>query len=108
DPDNIKKQIEIIRHSRKINLMGKKKIGFDEHDHIIFHRDKVLPYHPNGMRFSAFDQNGVELFVKIYYSVGGGFIVDHETASKDKHLGETSIASTVPYPFSTAEELLRI
>jgi L-serine dehydratase len=108
DPDNIKKIIEIIRHSRKIDLLRKKKIGFDEHDHIIFHRDKILPYHPNGMRFSAFDQNGVELFVKIYYSVGGGFIIDHETASKDKHLGETGVSSPVPYPFSTAEELLRI
>src|SRR5689334_1478075 len=39
---------------------------------IVFHRRESLPLHPNGMRFSA---DGVE---KIYYSVGGGFVIGHD------------------------------
>lgn len=106
DPNEIKKRIEIIRHGKRINLLGMKRIGFEEEKHLLFHFDKQLPYHPNGMRFIAYGQNSKELFSKVYYSVGGGFIVDHEAASKDVHLGED--AHKLPYPFKTAEELLRI
>ena len=106
DPNEIKKRIEIIRHSKHINLLGMKRIAFEEEKHLLFHFDKQLPYHPNGMRFIAYEQNSKELFSKVYYSVGGGFIIDHEAASKDVHLGED--AHKLPYPFNTAEELLRV
>jgi L-serine dehydratase len=58
------------------------------------------------MRFHAFDENSKELKVEVFYSVGGGFIVDHATASADAHLGEE--AHKLPYPFKTADELLAI
>ena len=44
------------------------------------------------------------LKIEVFYSVGGGFIVDHAAASQDKHLGED--AHKLPFPFKTAEELL--
>lgn len=106
DPNTVKQRIETIRHNRQINLMGKQPSPFIENDQLIFHYDKQLPYHPNGMRFCAYDAKGKELLLQVWYSVGGGFIVDHETASKDKHLGEDN--HKLPYPFKTADELLRI
>ena len=106
DPNTVKTRIENIRKSQKNNLLGQFPISFIENEHLLFHYDKQLPYHPNGMRFCAYDAKGNELLLQVWYSVGGGFIVDHETASKDKHLGEDS--HKLPYPFKTADELLRI
>src|SRR5262249_47458236 len=42
----------------------------------------------------------------VYYSVGGGFIVDFDMAKKDAHLGEENL--TLPFPFKTGDELLNL
>lgn len=106
DPEQVPIQVENIRTSKSLNLLGKHTIPFEEGKHLFFHYDKQLPYHPNGMRFTAYDQDGKELKVEIFYSVGGGFIVDHAAARKDKHLGEED--HKLPLCFSTGDELLRI
>jgi L-serine dehydratase len=68
---------------------------------LIFHKDKLLPKHTNGMKFSAFDKNKNIILEQIYYSVGGGFIVtDEEYGHEKKNMKQE------PYPFDTAEELL--
>lgn len=41
--------------------------------------DQVLKTHPNGMRFSVFDENGDLLATNEYFSVGGGFVVNEKT-----------------------------
>lgn len=106
DPSQLPFQVENIRTQKSLKLLGQKDIYFEENKHLLFHYDKQLPYHPNGMRFTAYGQNGKELKVEIFYSVGGGFIVDHASARKDKHLGEEG--HKLPLRFSTADELLRI
>lgn len=106
DPNTVADRIAGIRSSGRINLLGVKSVPFVEERHLLFHGDKQLPYHPNGMRFTAYDQSHKELFTEVYYSVGGGFIIDHDTASKDKHLGEDE--HTLPYPFFTGDELLAV
>lgn len=106
DPEAIKGIIERIHHNHKLILLHKRSIPFEEERQIIFHKDKFLPYHPNGMRFSAYDAGGKELISQVYYSVGGGFIVDHLSASLDKSLGDQE--HSLPYPFKTAEELLLV
>lgn len=105
DPDLLSLRMETIRAQKSLLLFGKESISFEEDKHLLFHYDKQLPYHPNGMRFTAYDHNGKELKVEIFYSVGGGFIVDHASARKDKRLGEEG--HTLPLRFSTADELLR-
>lgn len=106
NPEQMIEKVEEIRKNHLINLLKQKLIPFFENEQLIFHRDKQLPYHPNGMRFSAFDENKREISVQVFYSVGGGFIVDHDTASKDKHLGDES--HHLPFPFKTCDELLQI
>lgn len=106
DPNQVQNRIAFIRSNHTLQLAGKKKLIFDEAAHLLFHRDKQLPYHPNGMRFSAYDRAGKELCSEVYYSVGGGFVVDHATASQDKHLGED--AHKLPFPFTTADQLLKL
>lgn len=104
EPNQVHPKVDHIRNSHTLNFLGKKIIEFDEPKELIFHYDKQLPFHPNGMRFHAFDANGKEIKVEVFYSVGGGFIIDHAAASADVHLGE--LAHKLPMQFKTAEELL--
>ena len=56
-------------------------IAFDEAADLVMHRRETLPFHANGMRFTAFDADGAELENRVYYSVGGGFVVSDEVAA---------------------------
>ena len=62
-----------------------------------------LPYHAKGMRFSAYDEQGETLQTRVYYSVGGGFVVDESASGGDAIVDDPT---PVRYPFSTAAELL--
>lgn len=107
DPNAVESRIANIRETGFILLHGKHKIPFSEEKHLLFQKGKRLPYHSNAMRFRALDKRGKEIAARICYSVGGGFVVDHEhihqpletTASKPQ-------ATLVPYPYKTASELL--
>ncbi|MEC7838916.1 MAG: L-serine ammonia-lyase [Chlamydiota bacterium] len=105
DPNEVTNRIDRVRTEKKINFFKKKELPFDESKHLLFHMDKQLPYHPNGMRFTAYDVKGREIAEEVYYSVGGGFIVDHKQASHDEHIIENS--HPLPYPFENAAELLK-
>lgn len=106
DHDQVLHGVQKIREQHRLLLAGIESIPFDEDSQLLFHRDKQLPYHPNGMRFTAYDANDHILLQQVFYSVGGGFIVDHEAAMKD----QTIIQNThhLPYPFKTAETLLQL
>jgi L-serine dehydratase len=103
DPDTVAERVSAIRATGRLQLLGKHEIWFDEREHLIMHRRKSLPYHPNGMRFFAYDADGRELRAPTYYSVGGGFVVDEAAAGADRvKLDDTP----VPFPFRTGAELL--
>ncbi|SDI04730.1 L-serine ammonia-lyase [Arthrobacter subterraneus] len=87
----------------KLNLAGSRRIGFNSAEDLILHRRKALPYHPNGMAFTAFDDGGIPVLERTFYSVGGGFVVDESAAGADRISADRT---SVPYPFSTAAELL--
>ena len=53
-------------------------------DDLVLHRRQSLPFHPNGMRFFAFDADDALLRERTYYSVGGGFVVDEAAAGADR------------------------
>ena len=101
DPTHIDSLLETIRRTHSLHLLGAKSIAFDEARDLVFHTDRVLPGHPNGMRFQALDEQGRVLAIETYYSIGGGFIIRE---------GEPSTTDTaplpVPHPFSNAAELL--
>ncbi|UOO82199.1 L-serine ammonia-lyase [Uruburuella testudinis] len=76
-------------------------LAFDSAADLRIHGDEVLPKHPNGLRFCAYDADGLELRAQVYYSVGGGFVVTEEAFGQ-----ENDTAAPVPYPFASAAELL--
>lgn len=103
NPDLIRPRAQEIIQQNQINLVGKHVIPFDFLNDFIFNFKDLLPAHTNGMRFSAFDKNNNRISSKIFYSIGGGFILDEAQASQNSSSEETS----VPYPFSTTKELLK-
>jgi L-serine dehydratase len=103
DATLITKRIEKIYSEGRINLLGKQTIDYNHEIDLKFYRRKSLPFHPNGMIFSAFDENGKKLVQKTYYSVGGGFVVD-DSNEKGNYIAEDETAIT--YPYDTATELL--
>jgi L-serine dehydratase len=103
DPDRIPGTLGQIRQSGRLALLGKHEIEFDEKRDLVFNKRQKLPFHTNGMRFSAYDADGNELATRDYYSVGGGFVVNTDEAAEDRIVADTT---EQPYPFSTGEQLL--
>ncbi|MDM4765186.1 L-serine ammonia-lyase [Pelomonas sp. SE-A7] len=92
-----------------LSVVGKQAVRFDEAKDLVFKRRESLPFHANGMRCLAFDAEGNEIANRVYYSVGGGFIVSDEVAadgSKQKVIAPD--ATVLPYPFKTGDELLAL
>ena len=69
-----------IRGNKSIQLAGQHAIAFNEKEDLLFMR-APLPFHANGMRLVALGCCGQELANRVYYSVGGGFIVSDEVAA---------------------------
>ncbi|MDG0854691.1 L-serine ammonia-lyase [Roseateles puraquae] len=108
DVEAIPALLDAIR-AGDLNLVGQKSIGFDEAKDLVFKRRETLPFHANGMRCLAFDAEGSEIANRVYYSVGGGFIVSDEVAadgSKQKVIAPDT--TVLPYPFKTGDELLAL
>lgn len=105
DPNYVEERVPYIEQLGSLNLLGKHPIAFDVEEHLIYHKGKRLPFHSNALRFRAYDNHGKELLSQIYYSVGGGFIVNHDQAF-DESDEEVTDDAPPPYPFKTCEELL--
>jgi L-serine dehydratase len=104
DPDCIDARLQQIRDQRTLKLAGTLPVAFDEREDLLFLRRETLPFHPNGMRLTAFDTAGQPLLERTYSSVGGGFVVNHDEAGTPQLGPDTR---TLPYPFQTGEDLLR-
>ncbi len=104
EPDSIPGRLRDLRSAGVLRLLGRHDVAFDEAQHLRFHRRESLAYHANGMRFTARAGDGAVLSARVYYSVGGGFVVTEEEAEAGTM---PEPAGEVPYPFHSAEELLR-
>jgi L-serine dehydratase len=106
DVDQIPARLAAVDRTRRITLFGGREVAFDPATALVFHRHEDLPLHPNGMRFTAFDAGGAPLVERIYYSIGGGFVVDQAGAPADGAAPAEQIQ--VPHPFNSGEDLLRL
>ena len=104
-PEIIEPAVTRIRTEHRLKLAGQKEIPFDLRADLILEFEVRLPYHVNGMRFTAFDANGETVAREIYYSIGGGFVVSEEEAGRNSAPDDGAV---VPHQFNTAAELLEI
>ncbi len=100
DVDQIEPKIEGIRQTRQLFLGGKRSIGFNMEEDLLFLTSISLPYHPNAVTFQAFLADG-KAVSETYYSIGGGFVVKgdgQQTSAKPE--------VDLPFPIDTANDLL--
>jgi L-serine dehydratase len=110
DPASVEGKLARVTESGRLPLNGRAEIGFNPAEDLRFHKQQMYPEpgiatHPNGMRFCAFDASGQKLADEVFYSVGGGFIV---SAAEFASGSGAAAERVIPYPFRSAEELLRI
>src|SRR4051812_15063580 len=105
DPDGVVPRLAAIRHEGRLNLLGRHAVPRREKEDLIFNRRELLPLHSNGMRFTAWDREGAEIDRRIYYSVGGGFVVNEGATGEGRLVEDTT---ELPYPFHSGQELLEI
>lgn len=99
--DSIELTIVTIKNSHKLMFNNEIEIDFDPKTNIIFNR-KFLPYHANGMKFTATVEG--KKSSSTFYSIGGGFVVKEERKISKKN--EEIFQNTFPYPIRLGTELL--
>ena len=108
DPGRMQNIVEEVHREKVLRSFGTHRVPFDEATDVRFHRDQMypdmLPTHPNGMRLTACDPEGSVLLSRVFYSVGGGFILTAEEFAE----GAGGAKRAVPFPFSNAAELLEM
>ncbi|KDQ61618.1 hypothetical protein JAAARDRAFT_31094 [Jaapia argillacea MUCL 33604] len=133
DTGTIPSRYDSIRTEKTLILGGKHRITYDMDRDMLWRFDQVLKTHPNGMRFSVFDQTGDLLATNEYFSVGGGFVVNDKTKVDENlfykgvdksivhgarlhqsHMSEPGDAQQPkgsphpPYPFTSGDSLLAL
>lgn len=102
NPYEIETHLSEIESSKTLKLLGKHSIDFKKNEHMFFKAREALKFHPNGLHFTSFDQEGKILAEEVYYSIGGGkILLDSEKNKKKTQEDEIK----VPYPFTFAKEL---
>ena len=110
EPDRVDAVVQEIAERKYITLPNGKRVSFDPVKDVIFDYGPALPGHANGMIFTLWDASGAKVFSETYYSIGGGFVQTEaerlESKSQDRAAAKPKLA--VPYPFSTAKEMLEM
>ena len=106
DINSIAARLDRIRRDKALALLGRHLVRFDGREQLHF-LTKPLPFHANGMHFSAADAEGNELAARTYYSVGGGFVVSEEVAADGNAQKRIAPDTTIlAMPFHSGAELL--
>ncbi len=107
DPNYMPVRLEEIESQQALLLDNQYKIQFNSETdlHYIY---QALEQHPNAMRITARDAQGIILYSQEYFSIGGGFILDKEQFEQSSDNAEAANSVDIPYPFESMEELLAI
>ncbi|TAN19768.1 MAG: L-serine ammonia-lyase [Rhizobiaceae bacterium] len=105
DPDRSEEMLAAIESAGRVSPPGHPAYRFDRATDLVLDRKHPLPGHANGMIFSAFDRDDQLLLRRIYYSIGGGFVVSAEELQRMKSKAD-KVEEGVPYPFASAKAML--
>jgi L-serine dehydratase len=97
----IQSLVQEIRKTKQLNFNGERVLDFDPETSLFFHKT-FLPFHANGLTFTAKLTSG-STASETYYSIGGGFVVKEERIKARKNL---EVFRTFPYPIQNGVELL--
>jgi L-serine dehydratase len=108
DPDRMDAIIDEVERTGRVTPSGHPAYDFQPKTDLIFDRKQPLPGHANGMSFSALDRSGRLLLKRVYYSIGGGFVVTDTELEAMRGAGKAAGNNRVPYPFSSAKQMLEM
>ncbi|MFU0504561.1 L-serine ammonia-lyase [Pseudaminobacter sp. NGMCC 1.201702] len=108
DPDLSDAIIERVTLEKRVSPPGHPSYRFDPATDLVLDKKTPLLGHANGMAFYAYDGEDHLLLKRIYYSVGGGFVVSEEELQRLKSRGAPKSDDAVPYPFKHAAEMLEM
>ncbi|NSY18122.1 L-serine ammonia-lyase [Neorhizobium sp. AL 9.2.2] len=108
DPDRMDAIIADVERTGRVTPPGHPSYEFKPATDLIFDKKQPLPGHANGMSFSALDRDGRLLLKRIYYSIGGGFVVTDTELEAMRASKKTASDARVPYPFSSAKQMLEM
>ncbi len=110
EPDDVERILSEVAERKFIEVPGGLPVSFDPVRDIIFDYGPALSGHANGMVFRLLDAMGHELLSETYYSIGGGFVQTQaeRRAANSAEKPAVTEASAVPYPFSTAKQMLEM
>lgn len=108
DPDRTEEVLSEVARTKRVQPPGHPVYRFDPTTDLVLDKKVPLSGHANGMAFSAMDADGRLLLRRIYYSIGGGFVVSEEELQRQKAEGPLrgKGGPRVPYPFRTARDML--
>ncbi|RZK12301.1 MAG: L-serine ammonia-lyase [Flavobacterium sp.] len=98
---NIDRIIKSIENDNQLHLGDEFVIPFSFLQDIVFNKN-FLPFHANGLTFTAYTNDDQE-YASTFYSIGGGFVVKEERVNAKKKI---EIKCAFPYPIQNADELL--
>jgi L-serine dehydratase len=106
DPEYIPVQdiegiVKTIQGSHQIKLANTLLLPFNAETDIVFNKN-FLPFHANGMSFTAHLNDGND-YMGTFYSIGGGFVVKEERSNAKK---KQQIKCAFPFQIQNAAELL--
>ncbi len=105
DHEKAELALATIAETHRVTPEGLPTLAFDPKADLIFDYDNNLPGHANGMTLMATDAQGDVILRQVYYSIGGGFVLTEEELAEGKEKNE---GPPVPYPFTSAAEMLRM
>ncbi len=108
DPDVIDGLLDDLSRTKRVQPEGHPVYQFDPKTDLEFDKKTRLDGHANGMIISGFDANERLLIKRIYYSIGGGFVVTDTELESLKANKEPEVQKDVPYPFANADQMLEM
>jgi L-serine dehydratase len=99
--ENIDGIIKTIEKNSQIVLANTYTVPFTISEDIIFNKE-FLPFHSNGMMFTAFTAAGTS-YSATFYSIGGGFVVKEERVNAKEKI---KIKCAFPFRTDNAADLL--
>lgn len=102
DPNSINKRVKNIKEKGKLVLSNQNCINFSIQNDIIFNYKQVFDFHPNGIKFTAYNKQGGLVRKSLYFSIGGGFII--KDGEKNSSISDS--VENIPFPFNSAAELI--
>jgi L-serine dehydratase len=106
DPDRVDAVLAEVAENKRVSPPGHPTYRFDPTSDLVLDKKSPLPGHANGMAFSAFGTDDRLLLRRVYYSIGGGFVVSEEELQRLKSRTAPPAEKGVPYPFRNAKEML--